>query len=512
MRILILFILSIFNLETQGIESVSHCDSVTQLHLSQVALADSLYKNYLPQHNFEEVKTAVDFFELEIDEAGIERRTKDSDDRLLIYNCARAHYYHAVGLTERDDIIGACEHYLRALELMETNFTSQNLSDLDYDKTRFMALIYTRLGRLFLNENYCDLAIIKYNKALKYVKLMNDTHAEANILKGLANAYHLSGEADSALYYYNKSLRSDPDLHNRLDVEKSIAKILFDKGEKDSAYVLITNNLDKMEDYSARNSYYHLLGEMLYNDMRYDSAIVCFKLSMETMNKHALLSSSTYLGSIYDAIGSKEQKDFYDSISLSILNKEYNRGIDITRLQSLYKKYEDRKREKTVEIDKPSFVTYSIIILSVIFIIVLLLFIIHRRWKYKDVKKEVVHITEKNLLEYYSCDICKRIFADIERIEKGQLKISNLSSMSQEDLASLSMSANMKLNGIVNYIQTKFPELKNKDIHCICLLLLNINEPTVAVLLNKSYNAIWNRMRNVRSIMGIKSNMELFNI
>ena len=32
---------------------------------------------------------------------------------------AKAHYYHAVGLTERDDIVGACEHYLIALEIME---------------------------------------------------------------------------------------------------------------------------------------------------------------------------------------------------------------------------------------------------------------------------------------------------------------------------------------------------------------------------------------------------------
>ena len=506
MRILILFILSISNLLTCSLgDSLTQSlgDSEHQFHLLQVSIADSLYKSYLPQHNFEEVKAAVDFFELEIDE---------TDDILLIYNCARAHYYHAVGLTERDDIIGACEHYLRALELMETNFATQNLSDLDYDKTRFMALINIRLGELFLSENYCEISIDRYKEAQRYANLYDGVINEANILKSIGNAYQLSNNYDSALYYYTESLRLNSDDINKLDIDKNIAFIMFNKGEKDNAYALIASNLDRIENYSVRYSYYHLLGEMLYNDMRYDSAIVCFKLSMETMDKHALLSSSTYLGSIYDAIGSKEQKNFYDSISLSILNKGHNRSVNVTRLQDLYRKYEDRKRERTVEIDKPSFVTYSIVILSVIFIIVLLLFIIHRRWKYKDVKKEVVHITEKNLLEYYSCDICKRIFADIERIEKGQLKISNLSSMSQEDLASLSMSANMKLNGIVNYIQTKFPELKNKDIHCICLLLLNINEPTVAVLLNKSYNAIWTRMRNVRSIMGIKSNMELFNM
>ena len=104
MRILILFILSISNLLTCSlVDSVTQSlvDSEHQFHLLQVSIADSLYKSYLPQHNFEEVKAAVDFFELDIDE---------TDDILLIYNCARAHYYHAVGLTERDDIIGACEH------------------------------------------------------------------------------------------------------------------------------------------------------------------------------------------------------------------------------------------------------------------------------------------------------------------------------------------------------------------------------------------------------------------
>ena len=40
-----------------------------------------------------------------------------AESRLL--TAAKAHYYHAVGLTERDDIVGACEHYLTALEIME---------------------------------------------------------------------------------------------------------------------------------------------------------------------------------------------------------------------------------------------------------------------------------------------------------------------------------------------------------------------------------------------------------
>ena len=43
------------------------CDSVSlrpyDFYESQIRLADSLYKNYLPQSNFEEVKAAVEFFD-----------------------------------------------------------------------------------------------------------------------------------------------------------------------------------------------------------------------------------------------------------------------------------------------------------------------------------------------------------------------------------------------------------------------------------------------------------------
>ena len=139
--------------------------SVSQIlyYENQIRLADSLYKNYLPQYNFEEVKAAVMFFDscepramsyepfLESEnlktsesEKGCEPRAMSNEQRSqntqssqleaqslkktvdccpltvdIEYQRARAHYYHAVGLTERDDIVGACEHYLCALEIME---------------------------------------------------------------------------------------------------------------------------------------------------------------------------------------------------------------------------------------------------------------------------------------------------------------------------------------------------------------------------------------------------------
>ncbi len=557
MRILILFILSISNLLTCSLG-----DSETQFHLLQVSIADSLYKSYLPQHNFEEVKAAVDFFELEIDE---------TDDILLIYNCARAHYYHAVGLTERDDIIGACEHYLRALELMETNFVTQNLSDLDYDKTRFMALIYTRLGRLFFNENYCDLAIIKYNKALKYVELMNDTHAEANILKGLANAYHLSGEADSALYYYNKSLRSDPDLHNRLDVEKSIAKILFDKGEKDSAYVLITNNLDKMEDYSARNSYYLTLGEMYYKDKVYENAITYLDKSIKSTNVHTIISSALKLSCIYDSVKEYDKKAYYDNIISRLSIEEINNVVEDSRISYLYSDYKERKyeREKSRNREHYVYVSFLIIVVTIVILIIFSIFrnrkrnmkvlnilndkqnvieqiskeieqkeenikslefrysLINGKMKSKDIKLqeqgemisryklELAKLENKlkksitgfsNLNGYYQSEICSKILIHIKELSESNKKETELKKLMQNEFALLLKSANYYLNNIFNNLTNKYPNLKKEDLYYMCLVILNLNDRQISSLFGVTYNSIKIRRRKICSIFNIKTN------
>ncbi|MBQ8222408.1 MAG: tetratricopeptide repeat protein, partial [Bacteroidales bacterium] len=296
-------------------------DSVTYYE-SQIHLADSLYKNYLPQYNFDEVKAAVVFFEKSSSHQVSKSPSRDNQNNSLTHSLgdsvtrrlgdlnflsARAHYYHAVGLTERDDVVGACEHYLRALEIMEEYWNSgiqdfrtsgsQKSRDpgIQNPEIRFLALTYNRLGRLFLNENYCDLAIVKYRKALKYVEILGNNDSKANVLKELGNSYQLANKPDSALYYYNESLKYNSSLTNKLDVEKSIAQILFDKGEKDSAYVLIKNNLDKIENYGPKNSYYGVLGEMYYKDMQYDSAICYLEKSVTSNDYYIKYMSSTTL-------------------------------------------------------------------------------------------------------------------------------------------------------------------------------------------------------------------------
>lgn len=180
------------------------------------------------------------------------------------------------------------------------------------------------------------------------MELIKDTAFKANVLKELGNVYQLYGKSDSALYYYNSSLETNPNLTNKLDLEKNIALLLFEKGEKDSAYILIKNNLDKIDYYKPKDSYYGILGKMYYDDKIYDTAIYYLKLSLDNTNyKHTIINSSNYMSLIYGFMENDEMKDYYDSISLQALYEINNSSVNRNRIQYIYKDYCDRKRKNT---------------------------------------------------------------------------------------------------------------------------------------------------------------------
>ena len=446
MRILVVFILLAFGLVTEGktqrlndaktqskdSATLRLCDSASYYE-SQIRIADSLYKNYLPQSNFEEVKAAMEFFDSlnSCQSSAVSRHQSKFSKlhglkpnlidtltyRLINFNCAKAHYYHAVGLTEKDDVVGACEHYLTALEIMEPLVETSPLwrlniedktktspqwrlmandkrqktkgkalcdsatlrlcdSDEDYEKIRFIALIYTRLGKLFLNENYSNLALIKYKNALKYYNIINDTMYVSYTYKSLGNVCQLNGKLDSALYCYNESLRYDSSLINKLDVEKNIAQILFDRGDRDSAYLLIKSNFEKIENYNAKDSYSFILGEMYFVDKLYDSAIYYLERSYNSQHYYTRLMSSRMLSVIYDSICNIDKKAYYDDIVSKLSIKSINKSVDQNKLQAVYDNYNKRKIERERAESKRNtivlFVLFSVIVILAFIVIILI--------------------------------------------------------------------------------------------------------------------------------------------
>ena len=486
------------NLATQDLSNLES-QQLSNLEYS-ILLAEALYKNYLPQSNFDDIKAIVDYIEIE-------------NSTLLIpnYLCAKAHYYHAVGLSEHNDIVGACEHYLKALEKMS------EIKKLDNEQTRFLFLTYTRLGEMFFNEQYCDIAIVKFRLALKYAIQIGNNNSIARILKFMGNTYQLTGKTDSALYYLNKSLNTSSSQINELDVMKSVAKILFENGEKDSAYNIIKNNLDKTGNYNSKYSYHTILGDFYYHDKLYDSAIHHFRLSIESQFFYTKLNAARRLSAIYDSLNDNEKKAYFDNIISQLSIENINKRTNNAKIQNVYDKYKKRKNEREELRYRQN---VYIIVGSLIILTFIMIMSIRQRYKlnhkelldtidskdktiseFNDKLSEVNKTNDNiNFEAFHNSSICQKI---INR------KPSDFTTLSDGELALLLDAADKNLDNITKKLKDRYPKLKKDDFYYICLLLLNIEKNKFQYLLGRNRKTIWERLNKIKIIMNISDNDDL---
>jgi hypothetical protein len=600
MRILVVFILlTIFSgseLRAMSIEqespkaqcsqliaqsNINYDDSVS-FYESQIRIADSLYKNYLPQSNFEEVKAAMEFFDSYQPSAISGQRwrlfDKEADDgnRLIAESrqltAAKAHYYHAVGLTEKDDIVGACEHYLIALEIMEEDDVIKRLRDTKtqrrktkincnkdyYEKIRFVALIYTRLGKLYLDESYCIKSIENYEKALHICKCINNNLSIAQTLKHIGFAYQSLNKTDSALYYYNLSLKTSTDINNTLDIKKCIAQITFlNNNEKDSAYIILKNNLKKVSNENIKYSYHFTLGNMFYIDKEYDSALYYLEKSLDKNIISQKIAFTTKLSSIYDSLGNYEKRAYYDNLSSKLLINSTNKEIDKSKLQTLYDEYNKRKAENIKATTKKRTIILSSTIAIIIFSIIIAIRYNHKKHRYilseeikakdkhikhnefknaliegkiksknielqqkdKQIKSQQLKIAElqsklenrkDNLKEYYQSEICVKILNEINELSKANKMTSELKPLSQEEFVMLLQSANLHLGEFIKNISDKYPSFKKDDLYYLCLVAINLNDKQIAALFNVTYNAVRSRRKKICTLLDIDINENIY--
>ena len=570
--------------KTQSEDSVTLrlCDSAS-FHEYQIRKADSLYKNYLPQYNFDEVKAAMEFFDsLQLSKTTDNRqrttdfvhrsktksstsdacsRTVDRCPLSVDFQCAKAHYYHAVGLTEKDDIVGACEHYLIALEIMEEMMANDKRlkskgkksvdNPEDYEKIRFVYLIYTRLGEIFYDANFCDISIVNYKKALNYSNILNNTLSTARTLKHIGYSYQLLNNTDSALHYYNESLKTNNDEGNKLDIDKCIAQIMyFSKGEKDSAYVLLKNNLSKIDNENVQQSYNFTLGNIFYIDKAYDSALYYLEKSLDSNIITQKLAFTTTISAIYDSLGNNEKRAYYDNISNKLLKNNINNEVEKSKLQNLYNNYNERKTDK---IKKEAKVRTVIVGgFGLISVVLLFVYIKYKHKKHsnslrkeidnyvKEVENKNCVISEKEQLvkDYHEINVMKDEIIRKQKKELYDIKHKSdkldkktkldrfyksdicenilkregmdLMPLTENELQLLITTANCNLDNLIARLFDEFPKLTTIDMFCICLVVLLNNNTKIAYMLDRNRKTIWERINRIKNIIGLDIKEDLF--
>ena len=598
-------------LEAQSLKKTVDCCPLTVDYFeNQIRLADSLYKNYLPQYNFEEVKAAVMFFDslrlttdlLESEnlktsesekscepqamsnetffeteksvniseicgnektnhrlvqkksEKGCEPRAMSNEQKSpnaqssqheaqslkktvdccpltvdIEYLRARAHYYHAVGLTERDDIVGACEHYLRALEIMEIELETENLKTSksgkgsepramsheqefrnahsskleaqspDYEKIRFIALIYTRLGELFHYENCTSIAKDAYKKCINLFASIDDTFASANYYKQLGEIFAMENNHDSSLYFYKKSIELLHDENNQVTREswKGISAILHHNGNVDSSYIII-RDLISCTSGDEQYAYKTQLAQMYYKDNLYDSALIYFKEVLNRNNKYTKISASNYISKIYSSKGDIEKSNYYMNLYSDQLIDEFNNTSNKLLMVESYNEYMN-KRFIPSEIANSN--KYQLISLSLcILVLVTLLCYIIKINTNKDDKKNSK--TYKECVDEFKNEniYSKIILVKNEYIKSNETNKYKEFQFSNEDKEILICSINKCFNDFATKLIRLYPNLNVGDVMYCCLILLDLEKKEIGALMGIQYQSVKDRLRKLNTI------------
>lgn len=207
---------------------------------------------------------------------------------------------NGVGFYENDSIVEACEEYLHTLEIMENRFDVEKLRGY---KAKFMGLTYNRLKELFSDQFMIEQAIYCCKKSLFFCKIApTSLYGISNILAKLGQLYDISGQNDTAYYYYNEALNSLPDTTNLIyrDIISSLAVLSYDLGLGFSSaleqMMQVTLQAGSKDELLTR---YYTIGSLYYEEHIYDSAIVylnqVFEFDGSTMRRH---QAASYLVSI----------------------------------------------------------------------------------------------------------------------------------------------------------------------------------------------------------------------
>ena len=253
-------------------------------HYCQLLVSELLYKNDCEQTNRAELLEVVDYFDsltIVLNDTpqprsrhcGLDPQSPGHYDNLVFID-ARAHYINGVGLYERDSVVEACGEYLKAVELMESHYKTENLAD---KKAQFMGLTFNRLFDLFSEQYMAEPAIDCAQQALAFFRKADlSVYGVPNIMYWMGVQFAVMDKIDSAEYYYAQALNLLPDTTNLCyrNLRSSMALNNYLCHQKaDAALQTLKQMAVEAEDDDERLTRYHTIGCIYYRESVYDSAL-----------------------------------------------------------------------------------------------------------------------------------------------------------------------------------------------------------------------------------------------
>ena len=335
-------------------------------HYFQMLLSELLYKNDCEQTNREELLKAVDYFDsltIALNDSpqprshhcGLDPQSPGQNDNLVFLD-ARAHYINGVGFYERDSLVEACTEYLKAVELMENHFKTEDITG---KKAQILALTFNRLYRLFSDQYMSEPAIGCAQQALAFFRIAPLSAFSIPItLSKIGVEYAALEEIDSMKYYYAQALTLMPDTANLYyrDLRSSWALndyLYHQKG--DAALQTLKRMAVEAEDDDERLTRYHTIGYIYYRESVYDSALRYLQPVFDRKTDLGIkLQTADHLSEIYGGLGEHEKEEAYIRFMARYKSIGVDNKSETSKLSTLYQDYSNRKQQRQAEAEQKS--------------------------------------------------------------------------------------------------------------------------------------------------------------
>ena len=529
-------------------------------HYFQMLLSELLYKNDCEQRNREKLLKAVRYFDSIVGTDETDARKADTRGVSLrernAFLDARAHYINGVGFYEQGDVVNACEEYLKAVEVMEERFGEKELVGL---KARFKGLLFNRLLALFSDQYMPEPALNCAQEALAlFHKAPLSAYSVPSTLHWIGKQYAEMDKIDSAECYYSQALVLMPDTVNPYyrDLCSSIALENYLCHQQTTiALRTLKRMAAEADDEDERLTRYFTIGDIYYREGLNDSALRYLQPVFD--NKADLgirLEIADHLSKIYGSLGEHEQEDAYIRFMAQHKGTDADYKSEASKLSTLFQDYVNRKQQRQAEAGQKSAQrmaakrTLAVAVSVALLVLAVLVWVLRNRSKkrlaatetaakqeleaerqtlrmeqaamsgrLKRSNQELRELKEQMKQQDNSAakaetaasfaeeSICRLI---VERVNEGQFKakvdyaVYKDSALDKQQLLELRLAADRHFNQFTVRLKKDFPMLTNGDLDYCCLYLLGLNDADVSALMQKSYTAVSDRSRKLKTIFG----------
>ena len=474
-------------------------------HYQTLLTSEALHKTDNVQSNRTELQAAMHYFD------SLALRYPNNDDITML--SARSHYMNGVGYYEGENVVEACTEYLRTLDIMESHFDVEKLTDY---KAKFMGLTYTRLGEMFFNYGGAKPALDSYKNALACFSRLSN-YSFANTYRRIGCSYLLDNNNDTALYYYRKALclaKKENKLSTYGASLSEISSIYYESGYTDSAYLTIREALTLPMNENQRLTRYHTLGTFFAKDCIYDSAIIYLEKSAKSDSYATRTVASELLMKCYQALGDTVKMHYYKNLYGEDLDEYRNVLVTEDNLVSVYDSYKQNHLQKahSQQIKKQiiNSIVFSVFIITVIVTIVILFrnkIIELKKKSLNDIKRKDKDLADmKRKIEantFIDEPICETILKTVSHKHfKSKVKFEEYKeyALSKNQLLALRDAADRHYDNFTQKLRNNHPELSRDDVDCCCLYLLGLKDAEISALIQKDYTAINRRRHKLEDI------------